>query len=48
MRAREEVDGLDLGVLALVGEALRARDEGLGVGGVTFEVDRLLGGHRRG
>ena len=45
-RAREQVDGLDLRVLALVGEALRAGDERLRVGRVTVEVDGLLGGHR--
>ena len=42
-RAREQVDGLDLRVLALVGEALRAGDERLCVGRVSFEVNRLLG-----
>ncbi len=44
-RPREEVQGLHLGVLALVGEALRAGDEGLGVRRVTVEVNRLLGSH---
>jgi glutaredoxin 3 len=43
--ASEQMDGLDLGLLALVGEALRARDEGLRVGRISFEVYRLLGGH---
>jgi hypothetical protein len=40
------VDRLHLRVLSLVGEGLRASDQGLGIGGVSFEVDRLLGGHR--
>ena len=44
-RARQEVNRLHLRVLALVGESLRAGDERLRVGGVTFEVNRLLGSH---
>ena len=47
-RAGEQVDGLDLDVLALVGEGLRAGDERLGVGGVSLEMNRLLGGHGEG
>jgi hypothetical protein len=34
----EQMEALDLGVPALVGEALRAREGGLGVRGVTFEL----------
>ena len=45
-RACEEVNRLDLRVLALVCEDLRSGDERLGVGRVSVEVDGLLGGHR--
>jgi glutaredoxin 3 len=43
--ACEQVDRFDLGVLTLVGEALRAGDQRLGVRCVAVEVDGLLGGH---
>jgi hypothetical protein len=44
-RAREEVNGLDLRVLALVGQALSPGDEGLRIRRVSVEVNRLLSGH---
>ncbi len=44
-RARQQMDGLDLGVLAVVGQALSARHERFGLRGVPLEVDGLLGGH---
>ncbi len=43
---RQEVDGLDLGVLALVGQSLCRGHDGLGVGSVSSEVNRLFRGHR--
>jgi hypothetical protein len=46
--SREQMNRLDLGVLSLVGERLGAGDEGLGVGSVAFEVNRLFGGHGNG
>ncbi len=39
------MNGLDLRVLALVSQTLRARNEGLGVRRVPVQVDGLLRGH---
>ena len=44
-RTRQQMDGLDLDVLALVGEGLSAGHQCLCIGGVTLEVNRLLGRH---
>ncbi len=44
-RAREQVNGLDLRVLSLVGKALGPCDERFRVRRVAVEVNRLLSGH---
>ena len=47
-RAVEQVDGLDVDVLPLVGELLRPRDQRASVGGIAIEVQCLGRRHRDG